>query len=171
MKKTWLWIFALLSMIAPSAAELPARSDLWQRADLAPRERSIVTLAALIAQNQTAQMPCYFNLALENGVAPGEISEIITHLAFFSGRENALSAVAIAKDVFATRGIDEGQPAPTLGDLFIIIDELGSDEVVQSPHLLRSLWQRPDLSPRDRKLVTVSALTASGEVTRIADHI
>ena len=162
MKKTWLWIFALLSMIAPSAAELPARSDQRQRADLAPRDRSIVTLAALIAQNQTARMPCYFNLALENGVTPSEISEIITHLAFFSGRANAMSAVAMAKDAFAAHGIDNGQLAPTLGDLLSIIDEIGIGEVVHSPHLLRSLWQRPDLSPRDRKLVTDSALIASG---------
>jgi 4-carboxymuconolactone decarboxylase len=128
-------------------------------------------LAALIAQNQTAEMPCHFTLALENGIEPSEISEIITHLAFFSGRESAMSAVAMAKDVFAERGIDVGQLAPNLGELFLVIDEIGVDEVVQSQHLLRSLWRRPDLSPRDRKLVTISALTVSGKVSRIPDHL
>jgi 4-carboxymuconolactone decarboxylase len=56
--------------------------DLWKRPGLAPRDRSIVTLSALIARNQTIEMPYYLNLALDNGVKPGEISEIITHLAF-----------------------------------------------------------------------------------------
>src|ERR1700730_1495848 len=75
--------------------------DVWKRPDLARRDRSIVTLAALIARNQTIEMPFHFNLALDNGVKPREISEIITHLAFYAGWANAMSAVAIAKDVFA----------------------------------------------------------------------
>jgi len=77
--------------------------DVWKRPDLAPRDRSIVTLAALIARNQTIEMPFHFNLALDNGVKPREISEIITHLAFYSGWANAMSAVAIAKGIFAAR--------------------------------------------------------------------
>jgi 4-carboxymuconolactone decarboxylase len=83
--------------------------DLWKRPDLSPRDRCIVTLAALIARNQTVQMTYYFNLALYNGVKPNEISEIITHLAFYSGWENAMSAVAITKDVFRKRGIGPDQ--------------------------------------------------------------
>ena len=47
--------------------------DLWKRPDLLPRDRSIVTLATLIARNQTVQMPYYLNLALDNGVKPSEI--------------------------------------------------------------------------------------------------
>src|SRR4030088_1495907 len=77
--------------------------DVWKRPGLAPRDRSIITLAALIARNQTIEMPYHFNLALDNGVKPSEISEIITHLAFYSGWANAMSAVAVAKDVFAAR--------------------------------------------------------------------
>src|SRR5467141_551790 len=65
--------------------------DVWKRPGLAPRDRSIVTLAALIARNQTIEMPFHFNLALDNGVKPREISEIITHLAFYSGWANAMS--------------------------------------------------------------------------------
>ncbi len=163
---------------SPAAGAIPTAlgrdsivDDLPRPADLQLRDRSIIALVALIARNQTAGMPCHFSLALENGVKPREISEIITHLAFFSGWANAMSAVAIAKDVFAERGIDDGQLAPTLGDLFLITDEIGIDEIVESPRLLRSLWLRPDLSPRDRKLVTVSALIALGQVTRISDHL
>jgi len=85
---------------------------LWKRPDLSPRDRSLVTVAALIARNQTIEMPYYFNLALDNGVKPREISEIITHLAFYSGWANAMSAVAIAKDVFARRKIGTDQLPP-----------------------------------------------------------
>jgi len=56
--------------------------DLWKRPDLSPRDRSIVTLSALIARNQTVEMAYYLNFALDHGVKPSEISEIITHLAF-----------------------------------------------------------------------------------------
>jgi 4-carboxymuconolactone decarboxylase len=84
--------------------------DVWKRPDLSPRDRSIVTLAALIARNQTMQMPYYYlNLALDCGVKPSEISEIITHLAFNSGWQNAMSAVVAAKQVFRKRGIGAGQ--------------------------------------------------------------
>src|SRR5258705_9835195 len=59
--------------------------DLWKRPGLSPRDRSIVTLAALITRNQTAEMAQYLSLALDNGVKPSELSEIITHLAFYAG--------------------------------------------------------------------------------------
>ena len=92
-------------------------TQLWKRPGLSPRDRSMVTIAALIARNQTIEMPYYFNVALDNGVKPAEISEIITHLAFYSGWENAMSAVAVAKRVFTDRkiGLDQLPPAsPTL---------------------------------------------------------
>ena len=65
--------------------EVTLQGDLWKRPDLTPRDRSLVTLAALVTRNQTAELPRHLNLALDNGVKPGEISELITHLAFYSG--------------------------------------------------------------------------------------
>src|SRR4051794_14756562 len=67
--------------------------SLWKRPQLSPRDRSIVTLAVLIARNQTIDMPHYINVALDSGVTPREVSEIITHLAFYAGWSNAMSAV------------------------------------------------------------------------------
>jgi 4-carboxymuconolactone decarboxylase len=99
-------------MVAPALEKYTQGTllgDVWKRPGLTPRDRSIVTLAALIARNQTIEMPYYFNLALDNGVKPREISEIITHLAFYSGWSNAMSAVAVAKDVFAQREIGADQ--------------------------------------------------------------
>jgi 4-carboxymuconolactone decarboxylase len=71
------------------------------------RDRSIVTAA--IARNQTSEMPGQFRRALDNGVKPGELSEMITHLAFYSGWGNATTAVAVAEDVFAERRIGPDQ--------------------------------------------------------------
>ena len=91
--------------------------SLWKRPGLSRRDRSIVTVAALIARNQPLAMTDQFTLALDNGVRPGELSEVITHLAFYSGWGNAISAVAIAKDVFATRNIDAAQLPAASGEL------------------------------------------------------
>lgn len=95
-------------MVAPALEQYTQHrlhGELWKRPGLAPRDRSIVTVAALIARNLTLPMPYYFNLALDNGVKPCELSEIITHLAFYSGWANAMAAVGAAKDAFAQRGI------------------------------------------------------------------
>ena len=164
-----------------------AFAELWKRPELAPRDRSIVTIAALIARNQTIEMPYYFNLALDNGVKPREISEIITHLAFYSGWANAMSAVAVAKEVFAEReiGADQLPPAsPALLPLDKDAEAKRATAVQQqfgnvapgivhytTDVLFRDLWLRPDLAPRDRSLVTVSALIASGQVAQIPYHL
>ena len=124
---------------------------------------------------------------LDNGVKPREISEIITHLAFYSGRGNAMSAVAVAKDVFAARNIGPDQLPPASPPLLPLNEEsegwratrvseqFGSvfPGVVQytTDVLFRDLWLRPDLAPRDRSLVTISALIANGQVAQLTGHI
>jgi 4-carboxymuconolactone decarboxylase len=162
-------------------------ADVWKRPGLAPRDRSIVTLAALIARNQTIEMPYYFNLALDNGVKPREISEIITHLAFYCGWGNAMSAVDIARDVFATRHIGTDQ-LPAASVTLLPINETAEAQREKSVGeqfgaifpgmvqyttdvLFRDLWLRPDLVPRDRSLVTISALIANGQTTQLTPHL
>ncbi|MFL6582507.1 MAG: carboxymuconolactone decarboxylase family protein [Burkholderiales bacterium] len=162
-------------------------SDIWNRPGLSRRDRSVVTLAALIARNQAAELPRYFSLALDEGVTPAEVSEIINHLAFYSGWGNAMSAVAAAKEVFAKRRIgDDRLPAaaPTLLPLDEPAEKERESRVGQqfgnvsagvvdytTDLLFRNLWLRPDLAPRDRSLVTVSALVASGQVAQIPYHL
>jgi 4-carboxymuconolactone decarboxylase len=179
-----------VGMVAP-ALERYTRDrvlgEAWKRPGLTPRDRSIITLAALIARNQTIEMPYYLNLALDNGVKPREISEIITHLAFYSGWANAMAAVAVTKDVFAERSIGPDQlPAPSPALLPLneaaeadrakrIGEQFGATfpGVVQytTDVLFRDLWLRPDLAPRDRSLVTISALIANGQVAQLTGHI
>jgi 4-carboxymuconolactone decarboxylase len=161
--------------------------DLWKRPGLTPRDRSIVTLAALIARNQTIEMPYNLNQALDNGLTSREISEIITHLAFYSGWGNAMSGVAAAQAVFAERNIGADQLPPASPSLLPLNEKAEADRaarvgeqfakvapgVVQytTDVLFRDLWLRPDLAPRDRSLVTVSALVASGQVAQIPYHL
>ncbi|MCC8959397.1 carboxymuconolactone decarboxylase family protein [Bradyrhizobium sp. Pear77] len=161
--------------------------DLWRRPGLSPRDRSLVTLAALIARNQTVELASYLNRALDNDVTPAEISEIIIHLAFYTGWANAMSAVAITRDVFATRGIGADQ-IPAASGPQLALDEAAEAQratrvaeqsgnvapgLVQytADVLFRDLWLRPGLTPRDRSLVTVSALVATGQVAQITYHL
>src|SRR5689334_14963685 len=109
-------------------------TELWNRPDLSPRDRSVVTLAVMIARNQTVQMPQYISVALDHGVKPREISEIITHLAFYAGWGNAASTVAVAKEVFAARKVGSDQlPAasPQLLPLNLAAEEQRAASVKQ----------------------------------------
>jgi 4-carboxymuconolactone decarboxylase len=78
-------------------------NDLWLRPDLAPRDRSLVTVSALIASGQVAQIPFHLNRAMDSGVTQVQASEVITHLAFYVGWPNVFSTLPIAKDVFEKR--------------------------------------------------------------------
>src|SRR6516225_2113417 len=91
------------------------KGDLWKRPGLSRRDRSIVTISALIARDQIIELPYYLGLALDNGVKPVEISEIITHLAFYTGWANAMVAIPAAKEVFKSRSIGVDQLPPASG--------------------------------------------------------
>ncbi|OBZ14956.1 gamma-carboxymuconolactone decarboxylase [Bacillus sp. FJAT-27264] len=74
--------------------------DVWRRTELSLRERSLITVAALIAGGQSEQLPYHLRLARENGLTEGELVEAITHLAFYAGWPRAAAALQIAKEVF-----------------------------------------------------------------------
>ena len=78
-------------------------NDLWLRPDLAPRDRSLVTVSALIASGQVAQIQFHLNRAMDNGLTRAQASEVITPIAFYAGWPNAFSAVPVAKGVFDSR--------------------------------------------------------------------
>lgn len=181
---------AQLRAVAPALEHYTRNTlmgDLWQRPQLSKRDRSIVTLAALIARNQQAEMAYHLDLALNNGVKPGEISELITHLAFYSGWGNAMAAVAIASGVFERHGVKaeqlpqaEVEPLPLDEEAearreTLVRENFGETApgVVQftTDALFHDLWLRPGLAPRDRSLVTVSALIASGQVAQMPFHL
>jgi len=94
----------LLGNFAPALADLTDRvlfGEVWERAELSKRDRSLVTVAALVAMNRPDQLRFHLGNAVQNGVKQEELIELITHLAFYSGWPNAMSAIMIAKEVFA----------------------------------------------------------------------
>lgn len=129
MKRSALGMLAAVCIAAPAVAQTPAAprvapddmrwvapalagytdevlfGDVWRRPELNPRDRSVVTLSALVAGGHTAQMTGHLNRALDNGVKPSEINGLITHLAFYSGWPNAVSALTVARQVLEARGV------------------------------------------------------------------
>ncbi|HHY54826.1 MAG TPA: carboxymuconolactone decarboxylase family protein, partial [Chloroflexi bacterium] len=93
----------LVGDFAPKLAELTDEvlfGDVWARTELAPRDRSLVTVAALIANGNTEQLAGHLSRAKENGVSESELAEVIIHLAFYAGWPRAMSAVRVAREVF-----------------------------------------------------------------------
>src|SRR5206468_11923614 len=131
------------------------------RPSLSRRDRSIVTVAVLIAMNQPAGLPACLERALDDGVKPGEVAEIVTHLAFYAGWPNAAAADRAAGEVFSRRGIEADQLPPAKVEP-LPLDQAAEDEraalveanfgqvapgVVQytAEALFLDLWLRPDL--------------------------
>jgi 4-carboxymuconolactone decarboxylase len=93
--------------IAPKLAELTDQvlfGDVWERSQLSKRDRSLITCAALVALGKTEQMTFHFPRAIENGVTREELVELVTHLAFYAGWPNAMSAMTRAKELFGSEG-------------------------------------------------------------------
>jgi len=93
----------LVGDFAPKLAELTDDvlfGDVWERAELAPRDRSLVTVAALIANGNTEQLAGHLSRAKQNGLSETELAEVIIHLAFYAGWPRAMSAIRVAREVF-----------------------------------------------------------------------
>lgn len=92
-----------IGAFAPKLVEITDNvlfGDVWEREELSPRDRSLITVAALIAGGNTEQLGSHLSKARENGLSEAELIEIITHLAFYAGWPKAMSAITVAKDVF-----------------------------------------------------------------------
>ncbi len=88
---------------APKLAEVTDNvlyGDIWERPELSKRDRSLVTVAALIAMNRPDQLRSHLRIARQNGVTLEELIETITHLAFYAGWPNAVTAIGVAREVF-----------------------------------------------------------------------
>jgi 4-carboxymuconolactone decarboxylase len=74
--------------------------EVWPGKELSQRDRSLVTVTALVAGGHTEQLPFHLKLAKENGLTEAELVEVITHLAFYAGWPKAMSAITVAKELF-----------------------------------------------------------------------
>jgi 4-carboxymuconolactone decarboxylase len=161
--------------------------EVWNRPGLSRRDRSLITIAAMIARGQAPALTYYADQAIENGVKPKEISEAITHLAYYTGWGSAMTAVGPVAEVFAKRGIGADQ-LPSASPALLPIDTAAENRRAEAvkgnfgsvapglvdyttEYLFKDLWLRPDLAPRDRSLVTVAALIANGQVAQIPYHL
>ena len=93
----------LVGDFAPKLAQLTDDvlfGDVWERAELSKRDRSLVTVAALIANGNTDQLTGHLSRAKQNGLSENELAEVIIHLAFYAGWPRAMSAVRVAREVF-----------------------------------------------------------------------
>src|SRR5260370_30186994 len=94
----------MIGDFAPKLAELTDTvlfGDIWERPGLSKRDRSLITVATLVALYRTGELPFHLSRALENGVSKDELIELITHLAFYAGWPTSMTAITLAKDVFA----------------------------------------------------------------------
>ena len=94
--------------VSPKLAEIAADvlfGDVWERPELSKRDRSLITVANLIALYRTDQLRGHIGRALDNGVTKAEISEIILHTTFYAGWPVGANAARVAKEVFDERGI------------------------------------------------------------------
>ncbi|MCH8298764.1 MAG: carboxymuconolactone decarboxylase family protein [Chloroflexi bacterium] len=94
--------------VSPKLAELSADvlfGDIWERPELSKRDRSLITVANLVALYRTDQLKGHIGRALDNGVTRAEISEVILHTTFYAGWPVGANAARVAKEVFDERGI------------------------------------------------------------------
>lgn len=103
----------LMGDIAPKLAELTDDvlfEDVYERPGLSQRDRSLITVAALLALDRSAQLKSHMGRALDNGVTQDELAEVITQLAFYAGWPCAINAVSALRDVLGERATREQQP-------------------------------------------------------------
>lgn len=96
----------MIGDFAPKLVELTDSvlfGDVWERKELSKRDRSLITVAALIALYRPEQLRFHLNKALDNGLKKEELIEVITHLAFYAGWPSSMTAVMVAKEIFSRR--------------------------------------------------------------------
>jgi len=166
--------------VAPGLATLTddvLYGDVWQRPELSPRDRSLVTISVLIATGNTGPLNGHLNRAFTNGVKPSEASALLAHLAIYCGWPRAVSALEVYDQVYKARNIDASTvsavsprlpvPASEAARAAATRTELGTiaPKFVQLTNdvVFETLWRQPELSVRDRSLVTIAALAATGD--------
>ncbi len=151
--------------------------DVWRRPELSPRDRSLVTISVLIATGKTMQLAGHLARGLENGLQPRETSGVLAHLAIYCGWPSAVSALQVYEQVYAARKVDTAalraaapslpMPSSTAGQPPALDESVAAVAPkfaqLTADVVFGDLWHRSDLAPRDRSLVTIAALAASGD--------
>ena len=159
-----------------------ALGDVWSRPGLSRRDRSLIVVSMLTALNQERQLVNHARGALNHGVSPTELREILVQLAGYAGFPRALSASAVIEPVLQTFMGDDyaaPEPAQAKGDserrkdaaLDAIAAQMGAVGRYALDFAFGEIWSRTQLARRDRSLVVVSALSALGRGDELRFHI
>lgn len=152
--------------------------DLWERPQISKRDRSMVTIAALQALYRD-EVRLQISRGLDNGLTPEEISEIILHASFYAGFPTGVKASRFAAEVFQERGLSvnpsvlDGDP-PGLPPVdytaggYAAIPRLGE---LRNSLLFGDIWERPQLSQRDRSMLTVAVNQATRATSELRAHL
>lgn len=154
--------------------------DIWERPQLSKRDRSLITIATLQALGKD-ELRLHMGRGLDNGLTPAEIAETILHVTFYSGWPTGLTASRIAAEVLRERGLPVGgyaderrAPATTVevpasaSGAYAAVPYLGE---LRNRVLYGDIWERPQLSKRDRSLITVAVTQATHVTNELRTHL
>ncbi|MFP3948318.1 MAG: carboxymuconolactone decarboxylase family protein [Longimicrobiales bacterium] len=152
--------------------------NLWERPQLSPRDRSLVTMAVNQSLYATDELRIHINRGLDNGVTQEEIAELVAHVLWYAGFPTGVNASRVAAEVFEERGLPI--PSPSSPRTPPSDPEPEFPGALQATPYLTALlndvlyaetWERSELSPRDRSLITIAANTALYRTDELNSHI
>jgi 4-carboxymuconolactone decarboxylase len=153
-------------------------ADVWERPGLSPRDRSLVTIAVTQSLYASEEIRAHVGRGLNNGLTQAEIAELIAHVLVYSGFPTGVNAARVAAEVFQQRGLPP-VPASTPRRRDPIGPPAYPNSFPGTPYLAALLnewvygevWERPDLSKRDRSLATIAVAQAMGAASELRAHL
>lgn len=152
--------------------------DIWERPGLSPRDRSLVTIAVNQSLYATEEIRAHVRRGLDNGLTQAEIAELIAHVLVYSGFPTGVNAARVATEVFQERGLPASPPS-TPRNREPVVPPAYPGAFPATPYLAALLnewvygevWERPDLSKRDRSLATIAVAQAMGASSELRSHL
>lgn len=153
-------------------------ADIWVRPALAPRDRSLITIAVNQSLYATEEIRAHVRRGLDNGLTQAEISELIAHVLVYSGFPTGVNAARVATEVFQERNLPAVPPS-TPRNREPVVPPAYPGSFPATPYLAALLnewvygevWERPDLSKRDRSLATIAVAQAMGAASELRSHL
>lgn len=153
--------------------------DIWERPGLSKRDRSLVTIAVNQAQYTTEEIRLHVERGLDNGLTQNEIAELIAHVLVYSGFPTGVNAARAATEVFRARGLPAQPAGSTPRNREPVAPPEYPNAFPASPYLTAllndfvygELWERPDLSKRDRSLATIAVAQTMNASSELRSHL
>jgi 4-carboxymuconolactone decarboxylase len=153
-------------------------ADVWERPGLSPRDRSLITIAITQSLYATEEIRAHIGRGLNNGLTQAEISELIAHVLVYSGFPTGVNAARVAREVYAQRNLP-AEVTATPRNREPVVPPAYPNSFPQAPYLddllnewvYGEVWERPDLSKRDRSLATIAVAQGMGAQSELRSHI